>query len=58
MPILNLGKCVCGGNIYASDSLEPNYFVVHDVPYCKQFEQMEQTDFLIYIKTSRGIGEN
>ena len=47
-----LGLCPCGREIYASVS---QFAVIHQVPFCKQFEELEPDDFVAYVRRSRGI---
>jgi hypothetical protein len=47
-----LGLCPCGCKIYASVSQGA---VIHQVPFCKKFEELEPDDFITYVRRSRGI---
>lgn len=47
-----LGKCVCGKQIFASMAA-----VIHEVPYCKAFLDMEPVAFLSYVRRFRGISD-
>jgi hypothetical protein len=49
-----LGKCPCGQNIYSS--LNPPA-VAHDAPHCVQFEMLAPTEFLTWVRRSRGISD-
>ena len=51
----DLGLCPCGRRIFASVD---QVAVIHEVPYCKQFFELEPLEFLIYVRRSRGITEN
>lgn len=48
----NLGPCVCGAKIYA-DSV--NCAVMHELPACEKFKQLEPDEVLAYVRRSRGI---
>ncbi len=48
----DLGLCVCGRRIYADTTCGA---VLHEVPYCKAFEQLDPLDFFTYVRQSRGI---
>lgn len=50
-----LGRCPCGGEIHAS--LDPPS-VVHSIPYCAKFLQLEPDEFLTYVRRSRGIPDD
>lgn len=49
----SLGKCPCGGDIAASSGARPA--VAHSIPYCLEFKRLEPTEFLAYVRRSRGI---
>jgi hypothetical protein len=51
----DLGKCPCGGRIGASAK---DVSVVHSVPPCKAFEDLEPDEFLTYVRRSRGIPDS
>jgi hypothetical protein len=48
----SLGLCVCGKPIYAV-----LYYgaVLHDLPPCAKFIELEPDEFLTYVRRSRGI---
>jgi hypothetical protein len=46
----DLGLCVCGQRIGAAEN-----GVIHDHPACHEFIEMEPTEFLDYVRRSRGI---
>jgi hypothetical protein len=50
----NLGLCVCGRRIYADVQQGA---VIHDVPVCKMFLELEPDKFLTYVRRSRGIAD-
>ena len=47
-----LGACPCGKAIFAIVEV---CAVVHEVPYCKKFLELEPDEFLAYVRRSRGI---
>lgn len=47
-----LGQCVCGATIFADTEQGA---VIHGMPYCKAFEQLEPDEFLSYVRRSRGL---
>jgi hypothetical protein len=55
MELIPLGNCACGRKIYASK--EP-MAVAHELPYCKEFEELEPLEFVKFVRLSRGIGES
>jgi hypothetical protein len=48
----DLGLCACGRRIYADVK---HGAVVHEVPFCKAFLELEPDKFLTYVRRSRGI---
>lgn len=51
----DLGLCVCGRRIYASLQARPA--VMHELPYCEKFLELEALEFLTYVRRSRGLPE-
>jgi hypothetical protein len=51
----DLGLCTCGGRIWAD--LE-TCAVMHSVPYCAAFRDLEPDKFLTYVRRSRGIPDS
>jgi hypothetical protein len=51
----DLGLCPCGGKIYADTD---QCAVIHEIPYCKPFRDLEPDKFLAYVRRSRGIADN
>ena len=49
-----LGKCVCGKDIFADFA---EYAVMHEMPYCAEFEALEPDEFLAFVRRSRGISD-
>jgi hypothetical protein len=47
-----LGRCVCGRRIYAD---KEKIAVIHDVPPCQAFLDLDPDKFLTYVRRSRGI---
>lgn len=47
-----LGLCPCGRQIYA-DSKQGA--VIHDMPACQNFLELEPDKFLTYVRESRGL---
>jgi len=47
-----LGLCACGKAIFA---IVEAGAVVHEVPYCKEFLELEPDEFLTFVRRSRGI---
>jgi hypothetical protein len=52
MPMESLGKCVCGGEIYANVAV---CAVAHSHPACAKFLELEPDEFLVYVRRARGI---
>ena len=48
----SLGLCPCGRQIYADVRQGA---VVHEQPACEKFIELEPTEFLTYVRRSRGI---
>jgi len=48
----DLGLCVCGRRIFADANKGA---VMHELPYCKAFQELEALEFLTYVRRSRGI---
>jgi len=48
----DLGLCVCGRRIYASTQPPA---VMHELPCCEKFLELEALEFLTYVRRSRGI---
>ena len=49
---VDLGLCVCGQRIFATVE---GCAVIHDLPYCQKFEELDPYEFLRYVRRSRGI---
>ena len=49
-----LGRCPCGQNIFADVNV---FAVIHGVPCCQMFRDLEPEDFLAYVRRSRGISD-
>lgn len=49
-----LGRCPCGGEI--AWSMDPPS-VLHAVPYCAKFLELEPDEFLTYVRRARGLPE-
>jgi hypothetical protein len=47
-----LGLCVCGRPIYVDIK---SCAVLHVLPYCYKFLELEPDEFLTYVRRSRGI---
>lgn len=54
-PFEELGLCPCGSPIGANSE---EGAVVHGLPYCKAFDDLDPLEFLVYVRRSRGITEN
>ena len=50
--VVDLGLCACGQRIYSS---EDPIAVMHELPYCQKFKELEPVEFLTYVRRSRGI---
>lgn len=50
-----LGKCPCGAEIYYT--LDPPA-VLHALPYCQKFIDLDVDEFLRYVRHTRGITDN
>ena len=50
----DLGLCPCGRRIYADSKIGA---VVHELPYCVQFRDLDPLEFLSYVRRSRGISD-
>lgn len=50
----DLGLCACGQRIY-SCIIEGIPAVMHELPYCRKFADLEPDKFLTYVRRSRGI---
>jgi hypothetical protein len=48
----SLGFCPCGRQIFASTK---GYAVAHELPYCEAFRRLDATEFLRYVRKSRGL---
>jgi hypothetical protein len=48
----DLGSCACGQRIFATDN---PLGVMHAMPYCQKFLELEPDEFLTYVRRSRGI---
>jgi hypothetical protein len=49
---VDLGVCICGQPISASVE---GCAVIHDMPLCQKFLDLEPDEFLTYVRRSRGI---
>jgi hypothetical protein len=58
----DLGLCVCGKRIYEAVVhhawREDVPAVIHEMPYCQKFLDLELVEYLRYVRRSRGITEN
>jgi hypothetical protein len=50
----DLGLCVCGRRIYSCTSNDEPA-VMHALPYCQKFQELDALEFLKYVRRSRGI---
>jgi hypothetical protein len=50
-----LGRCACGGEIHADAKVGA---VVHSLPVCQKFLELDALEFLRYVRRSRGIAFN
>lgn len=50
-----LGLCACGRRIYADVTKGA---VLHELPYCAAFRDLEPVQFLSYVRRSRGIPDS
>jgi hypothetical protein len=48
----HFGLCPCGGEIWVGRRVPA---VIHSLPYCKKFKDLEPDKFLRYVRKSRGI---
>lgn len=48
----DLGLCKCGRRIYADGD---KVAVIHELPYCAAFRDLDPVAFLTYVRRSRGI---
>ena len=48
----DLGRCACGAQIHAN---RKDFAVMHTVPWCQAFQELEPDEFLTYVRRSRGI---
>jgi hypothetical protein len=46
------GDCPCGGKFMASK--EPPV-VYHTFPYCKKFDELDVTEYLVYLRLSKSV---
>jgi hypothetical protein len=51
----DLGLCTCGKRIYADLA---QCAVMHELPYCQKFQELEALQFLAYVRRSRGIPDS
>jgi hypothetical protein len=52
--VTDLGLCACGLRIYSCES-NGVPAVMHDLPYCEKFRDLDPDKFLTYVRRSRGI---
>jgi len=51
----DLGRCPCGKRIGAS---RQSFAVVHEVPQCKIFMELEPIEYMRYVRSARGISDS
>ena len=47
-----LGRCPCGKEIFVTRDIPS---VIHEVPFCREFLELDPVAFLSYVRRSRGI---
>lgn len=52
MEFTDVGICACGQPIAVSTK---DFAVIHKLPQCEQFKQLEPDEFLAYVRRNRGI---
>jgi hypothetical protein len=50
----DLGLCPCGRRIYVPTNRN-QYAVIHEMPMCVPFQELEPDEFLRYVRIARGI---
>lgn len=45
----------CGGTLYPSDPQKQPRFLLHSMPHCPKFEEMDAVDFMVASRKARGI---
>ncbi len=49
-------RCPCGGKCdFACEEVTGHKLVIHSLPYCQKFEDMEPDVYLSYVRRSMGI---
>lgn len=47
-----LGLCGCGRHIYADVQ---KMAVIHELPFCKEFKDLDPKEFLAHVRKARGL---